>query len=538
MAARSEKAEGAAQECFRTNSTEGGAGMKDKIIGFSLVMILIGVGLFPGDSMSAPAKKFLIAIGQEPTSIDPSLVYVGADYVSVENWAESLIYRDPNGDLGPGLASSWKVSPDGKIAEFTLRKGVKFHSGDLLTVKDVLFSFERGLAKNSSTRTRLRLMERFEVIDDYSFRVHFKAPDVTFVPNRGGPMIVSKSYYDRVGEEKFMKEPVGTASYKFVRYVPGEYIDIERFEDYWGEKPSLKEARFVFVPEDTTRLAKLKTGEVDFIASCPYPSVNDVEKTSGLKVVRFPANHPTPIIVFSTRNPKVPWHDRRVRLAMAHAINYDAIIHNVLLGIPNRWAYLAPYELGYDPDLKPYPYDPKKSKELLTEAGYPKGFDLKLYYLMTGRPPMIRETVEAMASYFEAVGIRTRLIGEEVGAYNARRRAAVTRESEFVGLSAAGNVAGGIEPTWFLDILLSSDGGFSVYSNPEFDKVIAEARITVDESKRRELIMKAVRIAHDEAAVIPIYNTVSVYAMKRNVDFKPTQGYPFDVVFVKDITVR
>lgn len=512
--------------------------MKARIISMSLVILHAALILLPAASTPAPAKKLIIGIGQEPTSLDPSLVYVGADYVSVENWAETLIYRSPNGDLLPGLASSWKTSPDGKTIEFTLRKGIKFHSGDPLTMKDIIFSFERGREKNSSTRNRLKLVERFEVLDDYNLRVHFSEPDVTYIPNRGGPMIVSKSYYDRVGEEKFVKEPVGTAPYKFVRYVPGEYIDIERFENYWGEKPSVKEARFIFVPEDTTRLAKLKTGEVDLIASCPFPAVKDIERSTDLKVLKFAANHPTPSIVLSTRNPKVPWHDRRVRLAMAYAINYEAIIKNVLFGIPNRFAWLAPNELGYDPNLKAHPYDPKRARELLTEAGYPKGFDLRFYYLMTGRPPMIRETVEAIASYFEAVGIRTRLIGEEVGAYNARRRAAITRESEFVGLSAAGNVAGGVEPTYFLDMLLSSDGGFSVYSNPEFDKVIAEARITLDDARRKELIMKAVRIAHEEAAAIPIYNSVSLYAMKKNIDFVPTQKYPFDVVFVRNITIR
>ena len=155
----------------------------------------------------------------------------------------------------------------------------------------------------------------------------------------------------------------------------------------------MKEARFLFVPEDTTRVAKLKTGEVDIINNCPYPSVRDIEKTPGLKIIRFPENHPTPSVVFANRNPKTPWHDKRVRLAMAYAIDCDAIIKNVLCGIPNRWAYLAPYELGYDPNLKPYPYDPKKAKELLAEAGYPKGFDLTLYWPMTGYFPMARENL-------------------------------------------------------------------------------------------------------------------------------------------------
>jgi peptide/nickel transport system substrate-binding protein len=203
------------------------------------------------------------------------------------------------------------MSPDGKEIEFTLRKGVKFHSGDPLTVKDVQFSFDRGKAKNPLTQSRLRSVERFEAIDDYRYKIRFKTPDVTFIPNRG----VWQSFQNLLrqgGEEEFGHEPVGTGPYKFVRHAPGEYVDIERFEDYWGEKPSVKEARFYFIPENTTRLAKLKSGEVDLIGNCPYPLVKDVEKSPGLKVVRLASNHPTVSVVFANRNPKTV-ADKRVR---------------------------------------------------------------------------------------------------------------------------------------------------------------------------------------------------------------------------------
>ena len=136
---------------------------------------------------------------------------------------------------------------------------------------------------------------------------------------------------------------------------------------------------------------------------------------------------------------------------MAYAIDCKAIIKNVLLGIPNRYACLAPWEPGYDPDLKPYPYDPKKAKELLAEAGYPNGFDLPFNYLITGRVPMINETVEAIAAYFKAVGIRTKLIGEDAAAFNARRRASKGPEAVYVGLDSNGAGAGGVHPLQFID---------------------------------------------------------------------------------------
>jgi peptide/nickel transport system substrate-binding protein len=321
-----------------------------------------------------------------------------------------------------------------------------------------------------------------------------------------------------------------------VRYASGEYFDLERFEEYWGEKPSVKQARVYFVPEDTTRMAKIQTGEVDLIVGCPYPSVQDMEKRPGLKVVRLDSNHPSPSVIFANRNPKVPWYHQKVRLAMAHAIDWNAIVKNLLHEIPNHWALIAPYELGYDPNVKPYTYDPKKAKELLNEAGFPKGFEFKLYYPITGRIPMVREIAEAIASYFEAVGIRTKLVGEEFAALLARRRASKTPDAEFVYIFSL-PVAGGPTSIYFLSSSFTAQGNTSVYFNPKYESVINEARATVDDTKRAELVKRAVKILHEDVALIPIFNMVTVFVMKENIDFKPTRYYT-DPIHIKDITVK
>ena len=504
---------------------------------FLLAAMVFVIGFVRSTLGAAPEQKLIVAVGQEPTSIDPSLSSVGGDYAVVDNWGEYIFYRAPDGQLKPGLLTSWKVSSDGKTIDCTLRKGVKFHSGDPLTSRDVAFSFERGNAKNPTVKSRLKLFDRVEVIDDYHFKFHFKTPDVTFIPNRGGAAIVSKTYYDRVGEDQFVKEPVGTGPYKVVRYVPGEYVDMERFDDYWGEKPPVREARFLFVPEEMTRVAKLKAGEVDLIQNVPYPLVAEIEKTRGLKTIRFATNHPTVSVVFSTRNPTTPWHDKRVRLAMAYAIDWKSMNKNVFYGIPNHYAFLAPYELGFDPSFKPYPYDPQKARALLAEAGFPQGFDLKFYWPVTGRFPMSREGAEAIASYLEAVNIRTKLIGEEWASFYSRYRPSKAENAEYVCYFSGGRSAAP-DPTYYLDLFFSSDGGFSVYSNPELDKVIDEAKATMNDAKRAELIRKGVRIVEEEVPSIPIFNTVAVYGMKENIDFKPTQRLNMDLVLVKDVVKK
>ena len=267
--------------------------------------------------------------------------------------------------------------------------------------------------------------------------------------------------------------------------------------------------------------------------------IRDLEKTPGIKLIKSISGHPTPTIQINNLNPKVPWHDRRVRLAMALAINYDAIINDMLLGMVKRYAGLAPWEVGYDPDLKPYSYDPKKAKELLVEAGYQNGFDLPLNYLTTGRVPMINETVEAIAAYFKAVGIRTQLTGQEAAAFNARRRASKGPEAVYVGLDSNGAIAGGVHPIQFIDTNYNTKGAFSVYSNPEFDRLMDEARIAInDRKKEHEAIKGGMKVLYDDAARISLYSYDPVFAAKANVDFLPMKRHPFEMVLIKNMTVK
>jgi peptide/nickel transport system substrate-binding protein len=502
-----------------------------------VAMVLLS-GAFPEFGQGAQAKEEVLKIvaGQEPLTIDGSQYTAGNDRIVLENWVEFPLNRETGGKITPGLAS-WKSSPDGKKIEFTLRKGVKFHSGDLFTTKDLLFSYERGKVKSAGVKSGMLSVERVEVIDDYNIHFYFKQPDVLFIPNQTFIPIVSKSYYDRVGEETFVRQPSGTGPYKVVDYRQGEYVDLERFEEYWGKKPPIKRARIYFVLEETTRVAKLKAGEVDLISSVPYPDVKEIEKSTHFKVVKLETLHPTRSILFGASNPKMPWSDKRVRLAMALAIDCKSIIDNVLFGIPIRLAGLGPHEPGYDPQLKPYAYDPKKAKALLAEAGYPNGFDLKFYWQIGGRSSMTQEIVEAISSYWEAVGIRAKLVGEDTAGALARRNNALKPDAEYVGFYTA-SFAGGVIPTQPLNAYFSADGSRPVFTTPEITKVIREARSTLDDKKRAELIKKAVKMIYDEVGIIPVHNTISVYGMKKNIDFTPTKGTNFDYLYVKDMKFK
>ena len=149
----------------------------------------------------------------------------------------------------------------------------------------------------------------------------------------------------------------------------------------------------------------------------------------------------------------------------------------------------------------------------------------------------MRETAEVVASYWEAIGIRTKPIGEEYVAWHARFKAAKGPDGEFVGLLNTTR-AGTPDPSWALGLVFSGNSPGGAYYNPELDKLIVQARATVDDTKRAEVIKKAVKIIHEDVATIPIYNHISVFAMKKNIDFKPMQKNNFDLILIKDVTVN
>ena len=504
---------------------------------FNLLIFSLGTLLLLNGSATAQKAsqdKVVIAYPTEPDALPPTDTSYGVtSYPISNNIFERLVDLSTDGQFRAGIAS-WEVLNGGKEFLFTLRKGVTFHSGDPLTARDVEFTHKRSWEKTATYKRYMRKFDRLEVIDDYHVKFIFKSPDVLFIPQRVCH-VASKSYYDRVGEEQYIKKPVGTGPYKFVAWKPGEYIDLERNEDYWGEKPQVEAARFVFAKEDTTRVAMLKAGEADIIMSTPYPLVKDIEK-AGFKTVRLPA-HPPCGVQFHNGNPDVPWYDRKVRLAVAYAIDKDAIVKDLFHGIPAGFPRLAPWELGYDPELKQYPYDPEKAKKLLAEAGYAKGFEMPLYYF-SGRSYGQKETAEAVSLYLNAVGIRCKVQGIEAAQMLAKIRAWHSDpKAVFVGVTTT-PMAFLPDPLEALTSAYLSTGWGSLYFNKEIDPIIDEAQGTFDEAKRAELIKKAIRLLHEDVATVQIWANTSVYSMKSNIDFSPTLKNREPLMLLKDVKIR
>ena len=478
------------------------------------------------------SRMLVIAANAEPDTLDLAMTREGPSaYPILENMTERLVGEFTDGKYVSTLAT-WELSADGKEIVFRLKPGIKFQSGDALTAGDIVFAYNRAKAKAPMFLRHARFVDTITAVDDLTVKLRFQRPDVGFIPWRG-LLVESKAYFDRVGEQEFVTHPVGTGPYKIVDYKPGDHLDLARFDGYWGKKPAVEKARFVFIKDDTTRVAKLRAGEVDMIMNTPYNDVGPLE-AEGFHTRKLAA-FPSVSIQFQVANPKVPWADVRVRRAIAEAIDAEAIVKGLFHGLPERYPRLAPGELGYDPTLKNYPYDPADAKKLLAAAGYPNGFKMP-FYSWAGTYYGFKETTEAVALYLKAVGIDVRVTALDAPKYMDKVRS-VARDSngEFVGIATL-PMANLADPTEPLSVYYSGSA-FSIYRNPQLDAAIDRTLVELDPAKRAEDIKAAFRIMQDQVATIVVWDSVSVYAMKRDIDYTPLPRM-FPLLLLRNITLK
>jgi peptide/nickel transport system substrate-binding protein len=485
----------------------------------------------PAGADAAP-RALVIAANAEPDTLDLAMTREGPSaYPILENMTERLVGETIDGKFVPTVAA-WDLSSDGKELVFHLKPGIKFQSGDPLTAADIVFAYNRAKAKAPMFLRHARFVDTIAAVDDRTVKLSFKKPDVGFIPWRG-LLVESKAYYDRVGEQEFVAHPVGTGPYRIVDYRPGDHLDLARFDGYWGAKPAVEKARFVFIKDDTTRVAKLKAGEVDMIMNTPYDEVGPLE-AAGFHTRKLAA-FPSVSIQFQVTNPKVPWADVRVRRAIAEAIDCDAIAKGLFHGLPEHYPRLAPGELGYDPSLKNYPYDPADAKKLLAEAGYPNGFKMP-FYSWAGTYYGFKETTEAVVLYLKAVGIDAQVVALDAPKYMDKvRSVARNPDGEFVGIATL-PMANLADPTEPLSVYYSGSA-FSIFRNAQFDAAIDRTLVELDPAKRADDIKAAFRIMQDQVATIVVWDSVSVYTMKRDIDYAPLPRM-FPLLLLRNISFK
>jgi peptide/nickel transport system substrate-binding protein len=334
--------------------------------------------------------------------------------------------------------------------------------------------------------------------------------------------IISKTYFDTVGEEAYLDLPVGTGPYKITDWQEGQYVNVAYNEHWRGEKPQIEEASFLSAPDGATRVAMLQAGEVDMISQTPWTNVAPLED-AGFARVDVPMPHDV-AIQFNLLHPDVPWADLKVRQAINYAIDKEAVINDLFGGVPQEGVWLLPWELGYDPTLKPaYPYDLEKAQQLMEEAGYADGFDLPLYY------PTFMEWATDLADYvtsaLQAINVNVELVGlstfpEFMGTVGGMHHGDLDSAAVLFDFGWPGNP----EPVINLTNGFYMEKDNTLYDSPEVHALITEALATVDDDARAELISQAYAIINEDLPFIPILLEVATTMMKANIEYEKSVG--------------
>src|SRR5438309_5221735 len=374
---------------------------------------------------------------------------------------DGLLKPMPGSGSAPSLAESWSMSKDGLSAEFILRPGIKFHNGEPITSDDVKFSFER--YRGGAAKILKDTVKEIQLLGPNRLRFVLKEPwpDFpafygTFVASAG--WVVPRKYVERVGEEGFRKAPIGAGPYRFVSFNPGVELVLEAFDGYWRKTPSIKRLVFRVLPDETMRAAALKSGEVDVAFLLSGPTAEDIRRTPGLRLVApllgiFWLDFP------EQWNPKSPWADRRVRLAGSLAIDRPALNQAETLGLSRPTGSIVPRDFEFALPFEPHPYNPKRARLLLAEAGYPNGFDAGD---LTPFPPYTAMG-EAIMGWLQAVGIRTRMRTMERATFLTAWREKKLRGVVLTITGISGNAATRLES------FVTADGAFAFGALPEVD---------------------------------------------------------------------
>ncbi len=425
---------------------------------------------------------------------------------------DALVKPMPAGPNTPSLAESWTASKDGLTYEFVLRRGVKFHNGEPVTAADVKFSFER--YRGAGAKALKDRVRDVEVVDAGRVRFHLKEPWPDFMTfygtsATGAAWIVPKSYVEKVGDDGFKKAPVGAGPYRVVSVTPGVELVMEAFDGYWRKTPAVKRLVYRSMPEETTRAAALKKGEVDIAYLLSGPVAEDVRRTPGFRLVA--PQHSSGVFWLDLPDqwdPKSPWHDRRVRLAASHAIDRQALNQAETLGFSRPTGGIIPRVFEFARVFEPPAYDPQKAKQLLAEAGYPGGFDAGDFYPW---PPYF-SMGEALASYLQAVGIRTRLRTMERAAMTTAWREKKLK-NVIVGITgAAGNAATRLEA------YVSKGGVYTSGVLPEVEDLFQRQAHELDPKKREALLHQIQQILHDRVMQVPIYELAFIWGVGPRVE--------------------
>ncbi|UWR45259.1 ABC transporter substrate-binding protein [Phaeobacter inhibens] len=428
---------------------------------------------------AAARDTVTVALQLEPPHLDPTSAAAGAiDQVLYSNVFEGLTRFMGDGSVVPGLAESWEISEDGLTYTFTLQDGVTFHDGSTMDAEDVKFSLDRARAEDSTNAQKALFADiaSVDVVDPLTVKLTLSQPNGNLLFNLawGDAVIVAPETIDTI-----KTAPVGTGAFTFTNWVQGDRIDLARNPDYWGEAPALSAATFKFISDPTAAFAAMMAEDIDAFSAFPAPeNLPQFEADPRFQVLIGSTEGET---ILSINNKQAPFDNPKVRAAVAHAIDRQAIIDGAMFGYGTPiGSHFAPHNPAYVDLTGTSAHDPEKSRALLAEAGLADGFTTTLHL---PPPSYARRGGEIIAAQLAEVGITAEIINVEWAQW---------LETVFRGKNFGLSIVSHTEP---MDIgIYARPDYYFQYDNAAFQNLMAELTGTTDPDARTKMLQQAQEI--------------------------------------------
>jgi len=487
---------------------------------YAFILTLVAMLALPSFAMAK--ADLVIATDAPPLSMNPQAHSSDANYSYMSNFFDALLQRK-DGKLSPALATEWERKDD-LTWIFKLRKGVKFHNGNDFNADDVVFTFTR--MKDSKYSKLLNFgnsIATMETPDAYTVIFKTVKPIPWFAETMHMNFIVDKESSMKRDDGDYNTRPIGTGSYIFDEWVKGSYIRMHANADYWEGAPKYKTVEMRPIVEEATRFAALAGKQVDMVNGVPLTLADRISKMPAVEVITRPARR---CIFLSMGNkPGTPFADKRVRQAIAHAINEDEIVEKVMHGQATK-AHQVPDAptVGYDASIKRLEYDPAKAKKLLAEAGYADGFEITISG-PNDRYINDEKICEAVAKYLAKVGLKVKLDVKPKSIFFTEvtsQKLSFYLIGWFDGSFDFGRSAEKLLHTVDTDKGMGGYNG-ARYSNPEFDKKLVASASIVDRDERNKALQELNRMSLEDVSTIPLHYQQDMYAVVKgkNIKFMP-----------------
>ncbi|MBI3963989.1 MAG: hypothetical protein HY329_00015 [Chloroflexi bacterium] len=460
---------------------------------------------------AAGPQKLTVAMGGTADTLDPHMTTSGIGAPTIYAVYDGLTYIDDKGQLKPALATEWKVVNPTKW-EFKLRSGVKFHTGEDFTAEVVKWNIDRIINPDtkSPVKSRIPVVTSVDIVDASTVQLNTSAPDPILDKRMAVIFMVAPKEFERLGATEFGKKGSGTGSFKAIEYQKDNFVELEAFKQSWRGAPKLDRVSLKGMPEASVRVAALRAGEVDMVHNLPTSQAADLQRDGfGIQwAVVARAHH---VGMAPTRHEA--FKDKRVRQALNYAVDKDAIIKNIMHGYAkkSKGQFVDELVFGFNPDLKEFPYDPAKAKQLLAEAGYANGFSVK----MTGSNgffPNDKETIEAISGYLDAVGVKVQVQVEEVSVWIPKFFAGQHEATWFQGLNWFPVMDSDFPLTWYY-----SQNRANVWNSPQFDALYKSTQTELDKGKREAAFREIFKQLNDDPPSIYLFQPPDLFAVSKKV---------------------